>query len=70
MAVRNAEGSYYVCQAMQNIYKSSSKIKIRWLSKDTNGDNYTPDFYDHTGEYIHPAMQFPILAAPKFTMLL
>ncbi|KAJ8934328.1 hypothetical protein NQ314_013368 [Rhamnusium bicolor] len=51
LAVRNAEGGFYLCQAVQNIYKSSSKIKIRWLSQDKNdksGEIYTPDFYDLT----------------------
>ncbi|KAK1125879.1 hypothetical protein K0M31_005415 [Melipona bicolor] len=48
LAVRNAEGSFYVCQAMQNIYKSSRKIRIRWLSQDkNNGEIYSPDFYDY-----------------------
>ncbi|XP_043265008.1 uncharacterized protein LOC122404821 [Colletes gigas] len=47
LAVRNAEGSFYVCQAMQNIYKSSRRIRIRWLSQDkNNGEIYSPDFYD------------------------
>ena len=53
LAVRNSEGSFYICQAMQNIYKSSPKIRIRWLSVDKNdksGEIYTPDFYDHTGK--------------------
>lgn len=50
LAVRNAEGSFYVCQAMQNIYKSSRRIRIRWLSQDkTNGEFYSPDFYDTIG---------------------
>ncbi|CAH1173490.1 unnamed protein product [Phaedon cochleariae] len=51
LAVRNADGGFYLCQAMQNVYKSSSKIKIRWLSQDkadTTGEIYTPDFYDLT----------------------
>ncbi|XP_034951919.1 uncharacterized protein [Chelonus insularis] len=49
LAVRNAEGSFYVCQAMQNIYKSSRRIRIRWLSQDkNNGEIYSPDFYDVT----------------------
>lgn len=48
--MRNAEGSFYVCQAMQNIYKSSRRIRIRWLSQDkTNGEFYSPDFYDTIG---------------------
>ncbi|KAG7210703.1 hypothetical protein KM043_012204 [Ampulex compressa] len=47
LAVRNAEGSFYVCQAMQNVYKSSRRIRIRWLSQDkNNGEIYSPDFYD------------------------
>ncbi|XP_066138380.1 nucleolar protein dao-5-like isoform X2 [Euwallacea fornicatus] len=49
LAVRNAEGGFYLCQAIQNIYKSSSKIRIRWLSQTENrekGEIYTPDFYD------------------------
>nr|CAD7597045.1 unnamed protein product [Timema genevievae] len=52
LAVRNAEGSFYVCQAMQNIYKTSPKIRIRWLSQEKKDskltDVYTPDFYDAT----------------------
>ncbi|XP_044762189.1 uncharacterized protein LOC123319340 [Coccinella septempunctata] len=51
LAVRNPEGSFYVCQAVQNIYKSSAKIRIRWLSLDKNDKTnqiYIPDFYDHT----------------------
>lgn len=53
LAVRNSEGSFYVCQAVQNVYKSSHKIKIRWLSqkdgeKSTDGTVYSPDFYDTT----------------------
>ncbi|KAK9884941.1 hypothetical protein WA026_009177 [Henosepilachna vigintioctopunctata] len=51
LAVRNSEGSFYICQAVQNIYKSSAKIRIRWLSQDKNDKSneiYTPDFYDNT----------------------
>lgn len=48
LAVRNAEGSFYVCQAMQNVYKTSSRIRIRWLSQVANTDHYSPDFYDNT----------------------
>uniref|UniRef100_A0A6P7G9F1 Neurofilament heavy polypeptide-like isoform X2 n=1 Tax=Diabrotica virgifera virgifera TaxID=50390 RepID=A0A6P7G9F1_DIAVI len=51
LAVRNSEGGFYLCQAIQNVYKSSSKIKIRWLSQDKtdkSGEIYTPDFYDLT----------------------
>lgn len=48
LAVRNAEGGFYVCQAMQNVYKTSSRIRIRWLSQVANTDHYSPDFYDNT----------------------
>ncbi|CAH2269034.1 proteoglycan 4-like isoform X2 [Pararge aegeria] len=51
LAVRNAEGGFYVCQAVQNVYRSTRKIKIRWLSQDkadTSGETYKPDFYDVT----------------------
>ncbi|XP_008201684.1 proteoglycan 4 isoform X2 [Tribolium castaneum] len=51
LAVRNSEGSFYICQAAQNIYKSSPKIRIRWLSQEKSeksGEVYTPDFYDNT----------------------
>lgn len=49
MAVRNAEGTFYLCQTMQNVYRTSPRISIRWLSEDTKDANvYLPDFYDHT----------------------
>lgn len=49
MAVRNAEGGFYLCQAMNNVYKSSPKIRIRWLSQDSMKKNlYGSDFDDHT----------------------
>ncbi|XP_037077478.1 titin-like [Pollicipes pollicipes] len=44
LAVRNEEGSFFVCQAVQNVYKGSKKIKVRWMT--ANGRVYTPDFYD------------------------
>lgn len=57
LAVRNDEGSFYLCKAMQNIYLGSRNITIQWLSnedhiipaKDNPGrDIYAPDFYDKT----------------------
>ncbi|XP_017480688.1 PREDICTED: mucin-5AC-like, partial [Rhagoletis zephyria] len=49
MAVRNAEGTFYLCQTMQNVYRTSPRISIRWLSEDPNNSGiYIPDFYDHT----------------------
>jgi hypothetical protein len=54
LAVRNPDGGFYVCQALQNIYKQSRKVRIRWLSLDTKDnpgqDIYSPDFTDVTGE--------------------
>nr|CAH7755268.1 unnamed protein product [Callosobruchus chinensis] len=66
LAVRNSEGSFYICQAVQNVYKSSSKIKIRWLSQDkddTSGELYTPDFYDLTGLYTYRFIDGVLLTA-------
>lgn len=63
MAVRNSEGSFYICQAVQNIYKSSPKIRIRWLSQDKtekSGEVYTPDFYDNTGVFVNLEFVFSI----------
>ncbi|CAB3359605.1 Hypothetical predicted protein [Cloeon dipterum] len=49
LGVRNAEGSFYVCQATHNITKKSHKIRIRWLSQDkSDTEVYSPDFYDNT----------------------
>lgn len=54
LAVRNGEGGFYLCQTMHNVYKSSPKIRIRWLSEaeaiKTESDSrvYKLDFYDVT----------------------
>lgn len=49
MAVRNSEGGFFLCQALQNVYKSSPKIRIRWLSEEKPNENvYNLDFYDNT----------------------
>ena len=59
MAVRNAEGSFYICKAMQNIFLGSKNVKIQWLSNEDpivpakdnpNGDIFAHDFYDKTGK--------------------
>lgn len=54
LAVRNAEGSFYVCQAQQNIYKTSKKITIQWFGLATEDnptkDRYVPEYYDKTGK--------------------
>ncbi|XP_055713380.1 titin-like isoform X2 [Phlebotomus papatasi] len=49
MAVRNAEGGFFLCQAQHNVYKSSPRIRIQWLSEEkANSTMYIPDFYDIT----------------------
>lgn len=54
LAVRNAEGSFFICQSLQNIYRTSKKIKIQWLGlaseNNPNKDVYMPEYYDRTGE--------------------
>lgn len=47
--MRNDEGGFFLCQAIQNVYKSSPRIRIRWLSEEKPKQNiYSLDFYDHT----------------------
>lgn len=47
--MRNADGGFYLCQAMHNVYKSSPKIRIRWLSEEPSNPNiYCMDFCDST----------------------
>ncbi|XP_022239134.1 tankyrase-like protein isoform X2 [Limulus polyphemus] len=48
LAVRNENGGFFVCRASQNVYKSSKRFKIQWLSNDNNTSVYTPDFFDFT----------------------
>ena len=54
LAVRNDEGSYYLCLACQNIYRHSKKIKIQWLGLATENNPekniYIPEYYDTTGK--------------------
>ncbi|KAG8179654.1 hypothetical protein JTE90_017793 [Oedothorax gibbosus] len=47
LAVRNETGSFFVCRTAQNVYKSSKRFKIQWMS-DKDKDMYIPDFYDQT----------------------
>ena len=53
LAVRNAEGSFYLCQALQQIYKTSKKIRIQWMGvksgDNPNKDLFIPEYYDKTG---------------------
>lgn len=48
VAVRNAEDGFFLCQVLQNVYKSSPKIRIRWLSETKKTGVYVADFYDVT----------------------
>ena len=50
MAVRNAEGSFFLCQSLQNIYKTSKKIRIQWLGEAEEKELFIPEYYDRTGE--------------------
>ena len=56
LAVRNAEGSFYLCQASQHIHRHSKKIKIQWLGlapeDNASKDMYLPEYYDTTGLYL------------------
>merc|ERR1719400_394595 len=52
LAVRNAEGSFFLCQKLQQNYKTSKKIRIQWLSEKPESnpkkDIYIPEYYDRT----------------------
>ena len=56
LAVRNADGAFYLCQAHQQIYKTSKKIRVQWLSEkpeaNPNNDIYIKEHYDRTGKHI------------------
>lgn len=48
LAVRGAEGSFYLCRAAQNIYSKSKRLRIQWLSIDTPPNVYKFDYVDST----------------------
>lgn len=50
LAVRNDEGTFFICRTAQKVFKNSRKFKIRWLSneKGTDPTVYNLDFYDQT----------------------
>ncbi len=53
MAVRNADGGFYLCQSQQNIYRTSKKIRIQWLGEAPKESSdaetlYAPEYYDRT----------------------
>lgn len=45
IAVRNDEGTFFLCRCVHNIYKTSKKCRVRWLS-DNSDDTYMLTFYD------------------------
>ena len=59
MAVRNAEGSFYLCQSLQDIRRTSKKIRIQWLgvADDKDKSVYAPEYYDRTGQLFFFAKQ-------------
>lgn len=48
LAVRCDGDDFYVCKALQNVYKSSKRIKIHWLNNEnqTSKNHYVLDFAD------------------------
>lgn len=46
IAVRNVEGTFFLCQCVHNIYRTSKKCRVRWLN-DNSDDTYKLTFYDH-----------------------
>lgn len=70
MAVRNADGGFFLCQAINNVYKSSPKIRIRWLSEEKDNKHiYGLDFYDWTDiECVLTSVSLNKLAKGKFEL--
>lgn len=48
LAVRNSDGGFFLCQTLQNVFKTSPKIRIRWLSEKGKDAKYSLDFCDVT----------------------
>ncbi|KAK3738943.1 hypothetical protein RRG08_006510 [Elysia crispata] len=48
LAVRGAEGSFYLCRTAQNVYSKSRRLRIQWLSEDTTPNKYKFDYADFT----------------------
>ena len=48
VAVRNEEGTFFLCKLMQDVRESGGNIKIRWYS-EVKGEThfYRLDFHDH-----------------------
>ncbi|GFR67750.1 poly [ADP-ribose] polymerase [Elysia marginata] len=48
LAVRGAEGTFYLCRTAQNVYSKSRRLRIQWLSVDTPPNDYKFDYVDST----------------------
>ncbi|RUS89679.1 hypothetical protein EGW08_002600, partial [Elysia chlorotica] len=48
LAVRGAEGTFYLCRTAQNVYSKSRRLRIQWLSADTPPNQYKFDYVDFT----------------------
>ncbi|XP_012945468.1 poly [ADP-ribose] polymerase tankyrase [Aplysia californica] len=48
LAVRGAEGSFYLCRTAQNIYSTTKRLRIQWLSLEKSPDLYKFDYVDST----------------------
>ncbi|KAK2706169.1 hypothetical protein QYM36_016265 [Artemia franciscana] len=50
LAVRNPEGSFYVCRTLQDVLRNSHNIKICWMTNDKqpSKDIYVKDYNDKT----------------------
>lgn len=70
LAVRNTDGGFFLCQTMYNVYKSSPKIRIRWLSEGATEKNiYCLDYMDTTDiECVLTSVSLNKLAKGKFEL--
>lgn len=48
LAVRGAEGTFYLCRTAQNVYSKSRRLRIQWLSLDSPPNDYKFDYVDST----------------------
>ncbi|GFO49165.1 poly [ADP-ribose] polymerase [Plakobranchus ocellatus] len=48
LAVRGAEGTFYLCRTAHNVYSKSRRLRIQWLSVDTPPNDYKFDYVDST----------------------
>lgn len=47
LAVRNTDNGFFLCQSTHNVQKTSTSVRIRWLSEDETKKNiYRMDYTD------------------------